>query len=160
MNPVKTRDENGVATDWMAWSAVFTSFIMGHHDGEGAKWFVSEAHSPYIASYKKKRREIERRPEEHIGKMYYLWFTRDELNRYGMQLEPGDLVGRPQHCDIYIGNNQMIGGNTCAQSEFTGGKRKNCKGTSGPQPVKWRSGTGVIKRVKITGVGSSRTAIA
>ena len=84
---------------------------------------------------------------------------KEELDRYD-EITAGDLVGRPQHCDIYIGNNQMIGGNTCAESEFTGGKRKNCKGTSGPQPVRWKSGTGVIKRVKITGPGSDRALVA
>ena len=128
MNPVKERDANGVAVGWYAWSAVFTSFIMGSHDGEGAKWFVSESHGPYIEAFQKKRREIEKDPDSHIGKMYYVWFTKEEMDRYGMKPEPGDLVGRKKHCDIYIGNGQMIGGNTCAKSEYTNGKRKNCIG--------------------------------
>ena len=36
----------------------------------------------------------------------------------------------------------------------TGGRAKNCKGTSGAQPLKWNSGAGIIKRVKITGSGT------
>ena len=156
MNPVKERDENGVAKNWWHWSAVFTSFIMGQHDGEGAKWFVSEGHSSYIRDAKNKRNKIERNPEEHVGKMYYVWFTKAEMEKLGMKPEPGDLIGRPKHCDIYIGNGMMVGGNTIAKNEHTEDKRVHRGGTSGPQPVRWLSGSGVIKRIRVTGPGQNR----
>ena len=155
MNPVKERDENGVATNWWHWSAVFTSFIMGQHDGEGAKWFVSEAHTPYADDAKRKKAMIEKAPEDHIGKMYYVWFSRAEMNKLGMKPEPGDLIGTNSHYDIYVGNGMMIGGNTIAKNEHTGNKRVHRGGTSGAQPVRWKAGGGIIKRIRVTGPGQN-----
>ena len=154
MNPVKERNRDGVATDWYHWSAVFISWIMGQFDGEGAKWFVHEGHSAYVASYKAQKGRIQRDPDSHIGKMYYVWFSREEMLRYNLKPEPGDVVGTPRHCDIYVGGGMIIGGNTCANNEQTGGRRVNCKGTSGAQPLRWKSGSGIIKRIKVTGPGS------
>ena len=76
LNPVKERNKDGVAVDWRHWSAAYVSWVMGQFDGEGAKWYVLEGHSGYIRSFKNKRAEIEKNPEDHIGKMYYLWFTK------------------------------------------------------------------------------------
>ena len=160
MNPVKTRDENGVATDWHHWSAVYVSWIMKQYDGEGATWFASEGHSVYIRDCKKKRKEIESHPRDHIGKMYYVWFTKEEMDKYGMRPEPGDVIGRNKHCDIYVGGNQIIGGNTCAKNEDTGNRKKNCKGTSGPKPLRWLADFGIIKRVRVTGPGSDGMLVA
>jgi peptidoglycan hydrolase-like protein with peptidoglycan-binding domain len=154
LNPVKTRDKNGVATDWHHWSAVYVSWIMKQYDGEGATWFASEGHSMYIRSFKGKRKEVEGNPENHIGKFYYIWFTKEEMDKYGMKPEPGDVIGRNSHCDIYIGGNMLIGGNTTAKNESTGNNKKYDGGTSGPKPLKWHPGAGIIKRVKITGPGS------
>jgi len=160
LNPVKERNENGVATNWAHWSAAYVSWVMGQYDGEGARWYVLEGHGGYIRSFKNKRAEIEKNPEKHIGKMYYLWFTKEEMDKYGMKPELGDVIGRPSHCDIYIGNNQLIGGNTSAKNESTGNKRKYGGGTSGPKPLVWKSGFGIIKRVKITGSGSDNMLVA
>ena len=151
MNPVKERDQNGVAKKWWAWSAVYTSYIMGLHDGEGAKWYVSESHSVYEDAYKRKRKEIEKDPSKHIGETYYLWFSTAEKDRYNIKVEPGDLVGHAPHYDIYVGQGQMLGGNTCAKNEFTSNRRTNCAATSGAQPLRFRPDGGIIKRVKITG---------
>ena len=150
MNPIKGRHENGSA-QFYAWSAAYVSWVMGQYDGEGAKWYVLEGHAGYIRAFKNKRAKIEKNPEDHIGKMYYMWFTREEMNKYGMKPELGDVIGRGSHCDIYIGNNQLIGGNTVAKNENTGNKRKYNGGTSGAKPLVWKSGFGIIKRVKITG---------
>jgi hypothetical protein len=133
---------------------------MKQYDGEGATWFASEGHTLYVNSYKKKRKEVESNPEDHIGKMYYIWLTKEELDKYGMKPEPGDVIGRNSHCDIYIGGNQIIGGNTCAKNDMTGNKKKNCGGTSGPQPLKWGDGRGIMKRVRITGPGSDNTMVS
>jgi peptidoglycan hydrolase-like protein with peptidoglycan-binding domain len=154
MNPIKERNEKGIAK-FHAWSAAYVSWVMGQYDGEGAKWYVLEGHSGYIRAFKNKRRKIEKNPEEHTGKMYYLWFTREEMNKYGMKPEPGDVIGRGSHCDIYIGGNQLIGGNTIAKNENTGNKKRFGGGTSGAKPLVWKSGFGIIKRVKITGPGSN-----
>jgi hypothetical protein len=160
LNPVKERNQDGVAVDWRHWSAAYVSWIMGQYDGEGARWYVLEGHSGYIRSFKNKRAKVERNPEDHIGKMYYLWFTKEEMDKYGMKPEPGDVVGRNAHCDIYIGGGQMIGGNTCAKNESTRNRKKNCGGTSGPQPLTWKAGAGIIKRVRITGPGSKNMMVA
>ena len=159
LNPVKERNSAGVATNWFHWSAVYVSWVMGQFDGEGAKWYIHEGHPGYIRAFQRNRRKIQKNPSDHKGKMYYVWFTREEMKKYGLKLEPGDVVGRHSHCDIYIGNNQIIGGNTCAKSEYTGGKKKNCKGTSGPQPLRWKAGFGIIKRVRVTGPGSSNAGL-
>ena len=100
------------------------------------------------------RRKIEKNPGKYIGKMFYVYFTKNELDKYGMKPEPGDIVGRSSHMDIYVGGGEVIGGNACAKNSHTGGRAKNCKGTSGAQPLKWNSGAGIIKRVKITGSGT------
>jgi peptidoglycan hydrolase-like protein with peptidoglycan-binding domain len=159
MNPIVERNKKGVAK-FHAWSAAYVSWVMGQYDGEGAKWYVLEGHSGYIRAFKNKRRKIEKNPEEHIGKMYYLWFTREEMNKYGMKPELGDVIGRGSHCDIYIGGNQLIGGNTIAKNESTGNKKKYGGGTSGAKPLVWKSGFGIIKRVKITGSGSDNMLVA
>jgi len=159
LNPIKGQYENGSAK-FHAWSAAYVSWVMGQYDGEGAKWYVLEGHSGYIRAFKNKRAKIQKNPEDHIGKMYYLWFTREEMNKYGMKPEPGDVIGRGSHCDIYIGGNQLIGGNTIAKNENTGGKKKYGGGTSGAKPLVWKSGFGIIKRVKITGAGSDNTLVA
>ena len=160
LNPVKERNEDGVATKWAHWSAAFVSWVMGQYDGEGAKWYVLEGHSGYIRAFKSKRAKIEKNPEDYIGQMHYLWFTKEEMDKYGMRPEPGDVIGRGAHCDIYIGGNQLIGGNTIAKNESTGNKRKHNGGTSGPKPLVWKSGFGIIKRVKITGAGSDNMMVA
>ena len=162
MNPVKERkmiNGQNVAVDWWHWSAVYITWVMSKFDGEGARWFKSEGHSAYIRSYQKVRRDIERDPEAHKGKMLYVWFTREEMVKYDIKTELGDVVGTNKHCDIYIGNNQIIGGNTCAKSDFTGGRRINCRGTSGPQPLRWKAGAGIIKRIKITGPGKNNQSL-
>jgi hypothetical protein len=160
LDPVKERNQKGVATNWHHWSAVYVSWVMKQYDGEGAIWFASEGHTLYINSFKKRRKEIEANPEDYKGKMYYLWFTKEEMDKYGLKLEPGDVVGRNSHCDIYIGGNQIIGGNTCAKSEYTGNKKVHCSGTSGPQPLKWKPGAGVIKRVRVIGPGADNAMVA
>jgi len=160
LNPVRERDKNGTAINWYAWSAVYVSWVMKQYDGEGATWFASEGHPLYIRSYKNKRKKIERNPKDHIGKMYYIWFTREEMNKYGMKPEPGDVIGRGSHCDIYIGGNQIIGGNTSAKNKDTGNKKKFGGGTSGAKPLVWKSGFGIIKRVRITGPGSNNMLVA
>jgi peptidoglycan hydrolase-like protein with peptidoglycan-binding domain len=163
LNPIKrTEVINGktVAVDWYHWSAVYISWVMGQFDGEGAKWFVHEGHGGYVRAYQGQRAVVERNPEDHKGKMYYLWFSREEMLKYGLKPEPGDVIGRTKHCDIYIGNGMMIGGNTRAKNEHTGNKYVNGKGTSGAQPVRWMAGSGVIKRVKITGSGTENLPVA
>ena len=154
---VKERNDKGQPINWWHWSAAYVSWIMSKYDGEGAKWFVSESHGPYIRNAQKTKRKIEKNPDEYIGKMVYVYFTKAEFDKYGMKAEPGDTIGPNAHMDIYVGNGQVIGGNTCAKNSSTGGKTKNCKGTSGPQPLKWKGDAGIIKRVKITGRGSKNS---
>lgn len=151
---VKERDAKGNPTNWWHWSAAYISWVMAKYDGEGAKWFVSESHGSYLRDAKSMRRKIEKNPGKYIGKMFYVYFTKNELDKYGMKPEPGDIVGRSSHMDIYVGGGEVIGGNACAKNSHTGGRAKNCKGTSGAQPLKWNSGAGIIKRVKITGSGT------
>lgn len=151
---VKERDSMGQPTNWWHWSAAYISWVMAKYDGEGARWFVSESHNSYLRDAKSIRKKIEKDPEKYIGKMFYVYFTRDELDNYNMKPEPGDVIGRRSHMDIYVGNGEVIGGNTCAKNSSTGGRSKNCKGTSGPQPIKWASGAGIIKRIKVTGRGT------
>ena len=160
LNPVKGRDKNGTAVKWAHWSAAYVSWVMGQYDGEGAKWYVLEGHSGYIRAFKRMRRKVEANPEDHIGKMYYLWFTKEEMDKYGMKPEPGDVIGRGAHCDIYIGGNQLIGGNTIAKNKSTGNKKRHNGGTSGPKPLRWKSGFGIIKRVKVTGPGTNDMLVA
>jgi peptidoglycan hydrolase-like protein with peptidoglycan-binding domain len=155
MNPVKERNEDGVATNWWHWSAVYVTWVMKQYDGEGATWYANEGHTLYIAAAKRKRRIIEQNPSDHIGKMYYVWFTKAEMDKYGMKPELGDVIGRGSHCDIYIGGNMLIGGNTTAKNESTGNNKKYDGGTSGPKPLRWKSGFGIIKRVRVTGPGSN-----
>ncbi len=157
---IKNRDPDN-PRGFYHWSAAYVSWVMGQHDGEGAKWFVYESHSGYRRHVTKTRREIEENPKEFIGELVYIPFTKSELSRYGLDYDEGDVVGRSSHMDIYVGNGELIGGNTSSSNEHVEevhGKRKFYEnGTSGRKPLREGIVDMIIKRVRILGPGEENS---
>jgi hypothetical protein len=138
---------------------------MAKYNGEGANWYIYESHRGYIRDGIKKREIIESDPEEHIGKMYYVYFPISDINKYSLGIEPGDVVGRGKHMDIYIGNGKIIGGNSWAKNqdikEYSEGKRSRTgANTSGEHPMNMGVVEGVIKRIRVLGLGSENASPA
>ena len=145
------------------WSAVFISFIMAKYDGEGAKWYVYESHPGYLRDGKRNRKMIEKNPNDHIGKMYYVTFPISDINKYDLGIEPGDVVGRDKHTDIFVGSGTIVGGNSWAKNddikEHSGGDRsKTGANTSGEHPINMGVVEYVIKRIRVLGPGSENSS--
>jgi hypothetical protein len=100
--------------DAKQWSAAFISFVFQNDDS----FNHGTAHQAYMQDARDNRDSLEA-GQDVSGK--YVAYRPDEIS----QLAPGDLVcwpregsgdgfddvGRKNHCDIYIGNDQVIGGN-------------------------------------------------
>ena len=155
--------DNLKVEDTYHWSAVFISFIMAKYDGEGAKWYIYEAHKGYINDGKKNRTMIEKNPNDHIGEMYYVTFPISDVNKYDLGIEPGDVVGRKQHTDIFVGSGKIVGGNSWAKNDDIkehsgGGRSKTGANTSGEHPINMGVVEYVIKRIRVLGPGSENSS--